>query len=213
MTRDRNEIIARLTEDLEPVRAFRTGDGLLLLAGAAIVTVVGVALIEGIWMGMVEGKAAPFYWITNGLLLLLGLASASAAIAAASPRVGASHEAPKWAAAMVGVLPVAALITLLSSGTVLGGMQDPAAIHCVSASLAAALVSGSVLTVWLRRGAPVSPNTAGWLAGLAAGAIGTVAYGLSCPVDTIAHLGIWHVAPVAVAALAGRLVIPRLIVW
>ena len=47
----------------------------------------------------------------------------------------------------------------------------------------------------------------------AAGAIGTLLYGLSCPIDSVTHLGIWHVVPVAVAAVAGRLIVPRMIAW
>ena len=213
MTRDRKNIIAGLTEELEPVRAFRRTDGVILVAAAAVVTIVGIVLFEGLWMGFTDGTAAPFFWITNGLLLLLGLASAGAAIAMASPRVGVSYEAPKWAAAMVGVLPVAAFITVVSKGVTGAAMNDPYALHCVSASLVAALVSGAALTVWLRRGAPVSLNLAGWLIGLAAGSIGTVAYGISCEVDTIAHMGIWHVAPVVMAAIIGRLAVPALVRW
>ncbi|MBT8388033.1 MAG: DUF1109 domain-containing protein, partial [Altererythrobacter sp.] len=67
--------------------------------------------------------------------------------------------------------------------------------------------------MWLRPGAPVSQQAAGWFTGIASGAIGTLIYGMSCPVDSVTHMGIWHVVPVAVAAVAGRLIVPKLITW
>lgn len=62
-----------------------------------------------------------------------------------------------------------------------------------------------------RRAGP--PNAPGFYTGVAAGALGSLAYGLSCPFDAIGHLGIWHVAPVAVSAALGRLGVPVLIRW
>jgi hypothetical protein len=79
--------------------------------------------------------------------------------------------------------------------------------------LLTSLVSGSAMVWWLRRGAPVSPQRAGLQTGLAAGALGTFAFGLSCDYDTVAHLGVWHVVPVVLATLAGRLIVPPLVRW
>ena len=58
--------------------------------------------------------------------------------------------------------------------------------------------------LFLRRAAPVALARQAWLTGLAAGALGSLAFGITCPVDTIAHLGLWHVLPVPLAALAAR---------
>jgi hypothetical protein len=213
MNKNRDNLIAGLTEELAPVRSFQRRDGMALVAVAALVTLAGILVIEGLWVGAFQGEAAPFFWVTNGLLLLLGMASAGAVIAMASPGVGNRHDAPKWSSAMIGVLPLAALISVVSHGGEMTGFNDPYALHCFAASLMAATVTGGALTMWLRRGAPVSHEAAGWFTGIAAGALGTLLYGLSCPVDSVMHLGIWHVAPVAVAAIIGRLVVPRLIAW
>lgn len=207
-------MIASLTEDLAPVRAFKPRDGALWVAIAGALSIVGVILWEGFWHGILRGEAAPFFWVTSGLLLILGLAATSAVIMMASPRVGNRHDAPKWASAMLGVLPLAAIISVLQNS-----QEAPASLvrlfasHCITSSLAASLVTGGALVVWLRRGAPVSLNLAGWFAGLAAGSLGTAAYGVSCSVDSVTHLGISHVVPVAVMAIAGRLVVPPLVRW
>ena len=213
MNKNRDNLIAGLTEELTPVRSFKERDGMKLVAIAAAITLAGVLAIEGLWVGAFQGEAAPFFWVTNGLLLLLGLASAGAAIAMASPGVGNRHDAPKWSFAMLGVLPLAAVMSIVSHGTETAAHNDPFALHCFTASLIASIGIGGALTMWLRRGAPVSQETAGWFTGIAAGALGTLLYGLSCPADSVTHLGIWHVVPVAVAAVAGRFIVPKLIAW
>lgn len=214
MNPNRDNLIAGLTEELSPVRAFRTRDGIALLAAAMLATLVGVELIEGLWRGILAGEAAPFFWVTSGLLLMLGLAASGAVIAMSSPGVGNRHDAPKWACAMLAVLPLAAIVSVLPhSGAANAIMADTHASHCVQASLVATSASFAAMVLWLRHGAPVSLELAGWFTGIAAGALGTLAYGLSCTVDTVMHLGIWHVAPVAIAALAGRLAVPRLVRW
>ena len=213
MTRDRDNIIAAMTEELTPVRSFRFGDGVILVSFALFVSVLGVAFVNGLWSGIVTGEAAPFFWITNGLLLLLGLASASATISVASPHVGSRHDSPKWASAAVALLPLAAIISILPDGHGPAALMDPVSLHCLTSALMTSTVTGAVLILWLRRGAPVALNEAGWLAGLAAGALGTLAYGLSCPLNTVTHLGVWHVLPVAISAVIGRLVVPRLVNW
>ncbi len=207
-------MIASLTQDLAPVRAFSARDGAALLSVAGVLTVVGVLLVEGLWHGVVDGGASAFFWFTNGLLGLLGLASAGAVIAMASPRVGSRSDAPLWLGAMLAILPIVAVLSLVRQQH---GVEvitnDMYGIHCLSASLFATTLMFASLTVWLRRGAPVSVNAAGWLTGLASGALGTLAYGISCSMDSVSHLGVWHVAPVVIASLAGRLIVPPLIRW
>lgn len=213
MNPNRNRLIASLADELEPVRRFRLRDGALLVALAVLASLIGVEMVEGLWRGVLTGEPAPFFWVTNGLLLLLGLTTTAAVLAMASPAVGKRYDAPKWASAMLGVLPIAAIISFLPQNKSMVALVDSSTLHCVVSSLAAALVSGFALTLWLRRGAPVSHQTAGWFTGIAAGSLGTLAYGFSCRMDTVTHLGIWHIAPVAISALVGRIAVPWIIRW
>lgn len=213
MNRINQDLINQMADDLQPVRALKMRDGLLLVALAAVVSVLLVEVLHGLWAGILEGQASAFFLIANGLLLVLGIASTTSVVTMASPRVGNRHDAPKWTMAMVGVLPAAALITLAAqqSGSVL--LNDPYGVKCMLAALATSLVTASALVFWLRRGAPVSLGTAGLHLGVAAGALGSVAYGLACPIDGIVHLGIFHVGPVIIAGLVGRLIVPHLVRW
>lgn len=214
MNPNRDNLIAGLTDKLAPVRAFRPRDGGAMLAAAVLATLVGVELIEGLWRGILAGEAAPFFWVTSGLLLVLGLSASGAVIAMSSPGVGNRHDAPKWASAMLAVLPLAAIFSVLPHSDGADAiLADEYASHCVQASLVATSASFAALVLWLRRGAPVSLELAGWFTGIGAGALGTLAYGLSCTVDSITHLGIWHVVPVAITAIAGRLAVPHLVRW
>ena len=213
MNRAREDLIAGLTEDLKPVRTLRSRDGFAIVALSALATFALAQLGEGIWIEGITGAASPFFWVTNGLLLVLGLAAASTVVTMASPGVGNKHDTPSWAAVMVGVLPVAALISVFSRPDGFVALNDGYIWHCISSSLFASALTAGALVLWLRRGAPVSLNLAGWFTGLAAGALGTVVYGMSCYIDTIAHLGIWHVVPVVATAIAGRLIVPHLVRW
>jgi hypothetical protein len=206
-------LIAELAETLEAVRAMKARDGLMLVALAAAVTVLAVWLAVGIREGITTGSASPFFFITNGLLLVLAMAATAVAVALAGPSIGRRTDAATWAIAMVGILPLTALASALPFGESVSLLIDPHSFYCLVSAVAASLLSFAVLAAWLRRGAPVSTPAAGLFAGVAAGAIGSFAYGLSCQIDTLAHLGVWHVLPVLVAGLAGLLLLPRIIHW
>jgi hypothetical protein len=85
--------------------------------------------------------------------------------------------------------------------------------ECLALGVAASLLVAAMLTGWLRRGAPTAPARAGLVAGVAAGAFGSFAVSLHCPVDDIVDIGLWHGAAVLAMAGLGRLVIPRLVRW
>ncbi|GAA4044043.1 NrsF family protein [Parerythrobacter jejuensis] len=213
MNRANQALIAELTEDLQPVRAMKARDGLMLAGLAGAITVLAVWLVAGLWDGIVTGEASAFFLITNGLLLVLGIAAVTAVVALASPSVGNRQDGPKWALSMIAILPVAGLFAALRLGEGIGAAVDPYAFHCLASGTAASALTFVALTYWLKRGAPVSTETAGLFAGIASGAIGSFAYGLSCPIDGVTHLGLWHVFPIAIAGALGRAILPRIIRW
>ncbi len=213
MTRRTNPLIAQLAGELEPVRPLRMSHGFALVALATALTIAGVALLPGLWSGPQEGQAAAIFFIANGLIALAGLASTRAVVRMATPRVGARHDGSRWMLAALAILPVTALVLAGLEGRFAGHDHSAYGLHCFLAGTASGVAVAAALVIWLRRGAPVAPNAAGFYTGVAAGALGSFAYGLSCPLDTVGHLGIWHVAPVVVFAALGRLAVPPLIRW
>lgn len=213
MSRPTKELIQDMADGLTPVRSLRLRDGLLLVVGALVLTLISIEVAAGLWRGAWQGEASAFYIVTNGLLLLLGCAATSTVLRMASPQVGNQHAGPRWAFLAVALLPFAALPPLLSHDHPLHALDSHHGLKCLALSLAAASLTTAALIVWLRRGAPVSPATAGLHLGMAASALGAVTWGLACPLDGEVHLGIWHVLPVFLGALFGRLVLPSLLRW
>ncbi|KWV91835.1 DUF1109 domain-containing protein [Erythrobacter sp. YT30] len=215
---NRADLIAALSDDLTPVARVKPRDGMLLIVFATLAAALASIAIFEFWPGMLNGEASAFFWITNGLLAVLGSASMVGLVGGALPRVGTRGNAPFWSAAMLAVMPIAALITLLSveaGHDHATSFADPAVSYweCAAYGLCASVLVGLAAIVWLRRGAPVSIERSAWLTGLSAGAFGSLAYGITCPLDGVGHVGIVHVAPVLISALVARIVVPPLIRW
>ena len=215
---NRDDLIAALTEDITPVTPVRPRQGLGLIAFATVAASIACVVIFGFWSGMLDGRASPYFWISNLLLAVVGASSATALVSTVQPRVGAQSSAPAWSTAMLAVLPVAAFLAVLSveAGHDHGmSLSDPGLLYweCAAYGLGASSLIAVASILFLRRGAPVSLNRAGWLVGLTSGSLGALAYNLTCPLDSLLHVGVWHVAPVFIAAVFWRYAAPPLIRW
>lgn len=207
-------LIDALVENLQPVRAMRQRDGRALFVVATLATLAAVALIYGFRPGLMQGSVSALFLITNGLFLLLGLAAANSVILMGNPRVGARHDGTRWAVAMAALLPITALVTGVAarhSGSLLHISRHD--LLCPLMGMGFGLLIAAGLLFWLRRGAPVSLARAGLHLGIAAGALGTFAWGMACPFDTLHHLGLWHSLAIVVSAAIGRLAVPAMIRW
>lgn len=212
MERDIDTLVA----DLRPVRPIRSEGGTAVALGMAGLAVVIVAATVGVRPDVADMRPHPIVMLREGTLLILGFASLAAVVASARPGVGrpGSGNGWRWALAAAMLFPATSLILALRNG----GMPEEVShlvngVGCLSISLTAALLVGSALTVWLRRGAPTAINRIGWLVGLTAGSFGTFAYGLRCMSTTVFYVGVWYTLAVALSAVIGRLVVPRFIRW
>lgn len=215
---NRDDLIAALTQNVTPVARVRPRQGAALIAFATVAAGIACIVIFGFWAGMINGAASPYFWISNLLLAIVGASSTTALVSTVTPRVGAHSSAPEWSTAMLAVLPVAAFIAIMSveAGHDHGaGLADPGLAYweCAAYGLGASSIIAVAAILFLRRGAPVSLNRAGWLIGLSSGSLGALAYNLTCPLDSLAHVGVWHVAPVFMAAVFWRYAAPPLIKW
>jgi hypothetical protein len=153
------------------------------------------------------------FLLRTGTLLLLGLVCAATLLAMANP--GVSRHSHGWKIALAAALlfPLSATILAAadqpsgSSGTMQSGIQ------CLTYSLIGGTAIAIPMVRWLRRGAPVAPDKAGWLTGLAAGGLGAFAYNFQCPFNSIVYTGFWYSLATGLCALFGRLIVPRLIRW
>lgn len=203
-----------LVANLTPVRRLAPG-----LAWTMALALTGVAILAvysryGLRSDLMAGHPAGIVVLRAGVLLLLGCAALTAVIAAARPGVGQTSHGWRWALGAALIFPLTSIVIVLTDRRLpMAELTSPNGPWCLGISGASALVIGTALTVWLRGGAPVALNRAGWLVGLAAGSFGAFAYSLHCPSATIPYIGIWYTLTVGLCALAGRLIVPRLLRW
>jgi hypothetical protein len=210
--------IDALVADLVPVRPLRRRDAVgSALAATAMASLVVIAAF-GIRPDILSGNPHPIVILRGGLLILLGFATLFAVAAAARPAVGRANDGWMWALAAAALLPITAMIRF-AYNMMTGDILDTYLIdldfgaRCLAISGAGGVWIGGLLTLWLRRGAPTALNRAGWLVGLAAGSLGTFSYSLFCGSVSIFYIGFWYSMAVALCAVIGRLVVPRLIRW
>lgn len=210
---DFGTLIDELASGAQPVRRQSTLSGRILLAGIAAATIVAVFATYGFRADIVAGSPTPMVGVAIGLMLILVVAAGAGAVRMARPQVGAASSGAQWALAALLLLPVLAIAGIAARPELASGLESESGLRCLTFGVMAGAASLAFLTLWLRRGAPVAPQRAAWLAGLASGAIGALAVTLECPHNELAHLGIWHVAAVLVTAVTARLLLPRLLRW
>lgn len=213
MNRPNPNLIDSLVAELAPVAPMRSGPAIFRTVAAVLTSVTVIALSLGL-----RNHVSALFLLSAGLFLILGITAALTLIAIARPQVGSDRTSwnSSWggAAAMAALLPATTLVLGVSHLPSAWAESDPrGGMLCLAMGLLAGLTSAAVLVAWLRRGAPTSPERAGWITGIAAGSLGMFAFSLYCPDDSIYHIGLWHSASVIVAALLGRMIVPGLIRW
>lgn len=208
-----NSLIDGLVDELEPVKTIKPTTGLLIAGGLTLTAMLAVATALGIRNDLAMGMADEMFFLRSGILLMLGLATAFAAVNLARPGVGNLNRGWIWALATASLFPITAVIMSLINTPPVEALRPAQGMLCLAVSMISALGIGSGLTMWLRQGAPTSPERAGWLVGIASGALGAAAYNIYCPFNDIYYIGLWFTLPVLASAVIGRLVVPKLIRW
>jgi len=214
MTRSQPEFLNSLVADLEPVSPLGNWQATGGLVALVLAGLTAVALLLGVRADVLAGTPDPVFLLRGGVLLMLGSISAASALAMARPVVGRNDRSWAGAVAMAAVVPAVALVyALIDPGAAAREVWWSSAILCLGVSLSAATGFAAIIVWSLRRGAPVLPERAGWVTGLAAGSLGTLVYSLYCPASSITYIGLWYTLVIAIAAVTARLTVPLLIRW
>lgn len=205
--------IAALVDDLEPVTALNRRRPLVTAAATTVAMIAIVALLRGVRADVLAGNPDEMFLIRSGILLLLGGGTAHAVLGMASPSVGKAYMNWQMALAVALLFPIVALIVALTGdmGTAMSKMYTVG--QCLMFSAIGAVATAVPMILHLRRGAPTSLSRAGWLVGVASGGLGAFAYNIHCPFNNVVYIGIWYTLAVGICAVAGRLLVPRLIRW
>lgn len=210
---DIDQLIDNLSLQAAPVRPRPHWIGRAALAALALASIIALAIIFGLRRDIFLLQAPVPLFLALGMFALVGCAAGLQSIRLARPEVGAASSSVGWLVAALGLLPLISVTVLLANPASTAGLEPAGGLRCLAVGLLAGSATLAFLAYWLRRGAVVAPLRAGWMAGLASGAIGALAVSMECGDDAFAHLGIWHVAIVAVMAVAGRLAIPPFVRW
>lgn len=207
-------LIDSLVDGLAPVAPLRPTAGLLIAAGVVALSILLVAGLTGLRDDVLAGDPHIMVVQRTIILAMLGCCAVYAAVESVRPRVGDRSNSWALALAIASAFPVLTIASSLRSLSLpMDDIASSYALWCMGVSLSCAIMIGSALTLWARRGAVTTANRTAWLIGLAAGAFGTMAYSLHCPSTTFTYVGIWYTAAIGASAVAARLIIPPLLRW
>lgn len=210
-----DELIDGLADELEPVRPRRVARGSLWVAAGWVAGAAALLGLTGARHDLSGGAMMPpLPMLSFWLIVALGLAAAWSALRMGLPGVGRDYSGWRWAGLAALALPVTAL--LIGFGDTHAAMEAARpenGLRCMIEGALSGLGVGAALFFWLKGGAPTSPERAGWVIGLAAGAAGATIVALHCASNDMIHIALWHGLAVALSGLAGRLVLAPLLRW
>jgi len=210
-----DQLINMLSTNLEPVKTGRLGKTLTLalVAGGAAAFCMMLTTV-----GLRTEAAGSSYlsFLALKLLFTLSLIGMGAALLAKLARPGQGGRRLFMLIFLpflvVGLAGAVALVLEhpMAWGKMILGMNWVTCLFCIPFFAVVPFVA----LIWvLRKGAPTDLKRTGAIAGLVAGALGATAYAFHCPDDSIPFIAIWYGAMVALCALIGGLLGPRLLRW
>jgi hypothetical protein len=213
--RDTQELIESLAADLKPTRAATVPLRIAAVAAVGLaVAIVAVLAWLGLRPDLHQAMDGPMFWIKAGYAAVLGLAGFWSAERLARPAGMGRGGLVVLGIAVAVILTLAALRMMAMPPS----MRMPMWLghswrSCPFRILLLSLPTLTLALLVMRRFAPTRLALAGAAAGLFAGGIAAVAYGLHCTETGAAFLATWYSLGVALSAGLGALVGPWALRW
>lgn len=202
------DLIARLSADLPDARpnpVLSDRSVMLLALPLALATIALSVVMYGI---RVDGPANGLLGLTIwSVLAVFGLYTFKRI------RLPDSLAWPTVRAPVLAFVMLLLVLAVLSRWTSESVFRLDYLVHCLQTIGLLACLPFVGFSVLMRRGAPASPVLAGALSGLAAGAIGALAYSVSCPIDDPLASLVTHGLTVLALTGVGALIGWRLYAW
>lgn len=210
-----DELVDILGTNLEPVKGGQLRNTMIIAVAVGVVAAFCLMLATlGVPANALGGEHLGFKVIA--LAFALGLAAAGTRFLFRSAHPGQSGRKPLL---VIGLL----FLAMVSAGVVALALFDPAAWTgmVLGGPWAACLICIPLFSVipfaafiWgLRKGAPTNLTRTGAIAGLVAGALGAAAVAFHHHGASIPFIALWYGGPIALCALAGGILGPRLLRW
>jgi hypothetical protein len=210
-----DDLIAMLGTNVERVdhrQVVRTVN-LAIAAGAAI-SLCFMFFALGIRTDLKEASA----WMFLGMKLAfaIGVVAVTSTYLIRVARPGGERRTPTAFVALpfIAIMPLAAISLSFAPSShwnelVVGDQW----LECLLSIPIIAIVPFATIIWAVRRTAPTDLARAGALAGLLAGGVSAIGYALHCTDDSLPFVTLWYGATIALCALAGALLGPRLLRW
>ncbi len=198
---------AALEADASPVRPYSSAGRVALPASVTALLALGALLLLP-RADLPHRAMAPF---AAGALTLFALALVGAVGLLHRGSSGIGVPVARRAGYLLAAFALAEVAVAAASDAVEGSVVLRGAdvlrglLHCASFGVGVSVLAGVGLFAAARRTAVTAPSLAGAVAGAAAGLTGTLVLHLACPIASLSHAMIAHVAPVVFGALFGAL--------
>jgi hypothetical protein len=208
------DLIAMLSTNVEPVdrwQVLRTVGIAVLIGGAAAFVAVFLAL--GVRPSLEE---AGWVYLPLKLVFTLQIVVLTSLCLTKFVRPGSEKTTPVALAALPFVVVI--ILAALSLAAAPRAHWDELIIgnrwlECLVLIPVIAIVPFAAVIWAVRQMAPTDLTRTGALAGLVAGGISATAYALHCTDDSLPFIALWYGGTVAICALAGATLGPRLLRW
>lgn len=211
------QLIDMLRADLEPVRRRHLAATLAaaMTAGAVAAFVLMLATV-GLRADL--QSAAHLKWVALKVIFALSVIGAGSPLMYRSIRPGLENET-RWSLALVPfVVAIAAAVAIVLAEpqtlmATLRGATTISWVRCLSCIVFFDAVPLGAVIYALRQGAPTHLRLSGAFAGVVAGGIGAAAYAFNCTSDSIPFVAVWYGLAIAVCAVIGAQLGPRVLRW
>jgi hypothetical protein len=213
-----DRLIDILSIDPEPVEHGQLGKVLLLAI------VIGEAAAIALMLATVGPRAdlqssAHLEWLTVKLLFALSVVGVGVPLLISSIRPGL-EEQTNWRLILVpfvAAFAIALAVLFLNQPqareAIIRGATRVSSVRCLLSIIVFATLPMAAVIWAVRKGAPTRLRLSGSITGMVAGGIGAAAYAFNCTSDTIPFIAIWYGAAIAICALVGALIGPRVFRW
>jgi hypothetical protein len=210
-----DELIARLSADLEPVRPMAMQRRLILAAivGLAI-AIVGSWFILHLMLGRPMGETfgGAMFWVKAGYTLAFSLVGLAALPVLARPDGRVLWPLLAAAALLLVALSLGTMNWMRADWAMLELMGNTAMVCPWLITLTGAPVL-AVLLAALRTMAPRSPAMAGLAAGLMAGGLGAAVYSFYCGETSMMFMAVWYSLGISIVGALGAVLGRLLLRW
>jgi hypothetical protein len=210
-----DDLIAALSRQAEAVDPRAPVRRLLLASLLGVAAALPLMLWRlGINPGLAADAQVPMFWIKWGFVALVAGTSGVLVARLARPGADVRRAAQAVTAPLVALWGLATFVLLVAAPTermplVMGSSWSSCPMNIAMLSLPALVL----LFAAVRTLAPTRLRLAGAATGLLAGALGTLAYLLHCPELEAPFLAIWYVLGMAIPAVIGAVIGPRVLRW